>query len=198
MGLKLEYINGQTPIDEDEKEGLLIPTITTRGELDEFEQLNIEKAVQWSIKNKFKIGDIFTEDFIKTLHRKMFSDVWLWAGELRKTDKNIGVDKYRIGIELKNLIDDSKYWLEHETYLPDEIAIRFSHRIVQIHLFPNGNGRHSRLIGDIIANHVFDRPVFSWGSRDLLRKGEARSLYLDALRDADQGNYMQLIKLSRM
>jgi len=46
MGLKLEYIEGQTPIDEDEKEGLLIRTISTRGELDEFEQANIQQAIE--------------------------------------------------------------------------------------------------------------------------------------------------------
>jgi len=198
LGLEVEYINGQTPLDEDEKDGLLIPTITTRGELDEFEQLNIEKAIEWSIKNKFKIENILTEDFIKNLHRRMLSDVWQWAGEFRRSDKNIGVDKYKIGIELRNLIDDCKYWVEQGAYPPDEIAIRFSHRVVQIHLFPNGNGRHSRLIGDIIVNDGFERPVFTWGQSDLLHKGEARTIYLSALREADQGNYRELIKFSRI
>jgi len=198
LGLEVEYINGQTPLDEDEKDGLLIPTITTRGELDEFEQLNIEKAIEWSIKNKFKIENILTEDFIKNLHRRMLSDVWQWAGEFRRSDKNIGVDKYKIGIELRNLIDDCKYWVEQGAYPPDEIAIRFSHRVVQIHLFPNGNGRHSRLIGDIIVNDGFERPVFTWGQSDLLHKGEARTIYLSALREADQGNYRKLIKFARI
>jgi len=198
LGLEVEYINGQTPLDEDEKDGLLIPTITTRGELDEFEQLNIEKAIEWSIKNKFKIENILTEDFIKNLHRRMLSDVWQWAGEFRRSDKNIGVDKYKIGIELRNLIDDCKYWVEQGAYPPDEIAIRFSHRVVQIHLFPNGNGRHSRLIGDIIVNDGFERPVFTWGRSDLLHKGEARTIYLSALREADQGNYRKLIKFARI
>lgn len=198
MGLDLKYTNGQTPLDEDEKQGLLISTVTTREELDEFEQLNIQNAVAWSLKNLFKIENILTEEFIKSLHRKMFGNVWSWAGTFRKTDKNIGVDKYQIVIELRNLINDCQYWVKHETYPPDEIAIRFSHRIVQIHLFPNGNGRHSRLIGDIIINHVFGRPVFTWGSSDLLHKGKTRSLYLETLRKADEGEYNELIKFSRM
>src|SRR5580693_8243905 len=101
MGLDLEYINGQTPLDDDEKDGLLIQTITTRGELDEFEQLNIEQAVQWTLGRSFKMGDIFTEEFLKTVHKRMYGDVWGWAGEFRKTNKNIGVDKWQITIELK-------------------------------------------------------------------------------------------------
>lgn len=198
MGLDFEYINGQTPLDDDEKEDLKIPTITIRGELDEFEQLNIEKAVEWSLKNKFKIERILTEKFIKDLHKRMFGEVWNWAAEFRKTNKNIGVDKFMIGTELKNLIDDSNYWIKNKTFPPDEIALRFSHRIVQIHLFPNGNGRHSRLIGDILVNHGFNLQVFSWGGKDLLHKGESRQLYLESLREADKGNYTKLLKFARM
>ena len=198
MGLELEYINGQTPLDPDEMEGLKIPTITTRGELDEFEQLNIEKAVEWTLKNKFKKERILTEEFIKNLHKRMFGDVWNWAGEFRTTNKNIGVDKFMIPIELKNLIEDTKYWIKNNTFQPDEIAIRFNHRIVKIHLFPNGNGRHSRLIGDILINHVFDQKVFSWGGKNLQTKGEARTKYLDALRYADNNDYTKLLEFARM
>jgi Fic-DOC domain mobile mystery protein B len=198
MGLDLGYINGQTPIDEDEKEGLLIHTITTLGELNEFEQLNIEVAVEWTLKNRFTIDLILSESFIKDLHEKMFGKVWQWAGEFRMTNKNIGVDKFMIGIELRNLIDDCKYWISNKTFTPDEISLRFSHRIVQIHLFPNGNGRHSRLIGDILVNHGFNLPVFSWGRKDLTYKGEARQLYLQALREADQGSYPKLLEFARM
>ena len=198
MGLDLDYINGQTPLDEDEKYGLLISTITTRGELDEFEQLNIQKAIEWSLKNKFNVDKILTEEFAKNLHKKMFDKVWKWAGNFRTTNKNIGVDKFIIGIELKKLIDDCNFWIKNNTFSPDEISLRYSHRIVQIHLFPNGNGRHSRLIGDIIVNHIFDLPVFTWGRKDLLHKGKARQLYLEALRKADQGNYSKLIEFARM
>ena len=197
MGLDIEYINGQTPLDEDEKEGLIISTITTRGELDEFEQLYIEKAVEWTLKNKFKLDKILTERFIKNLHKRMFGEVWKWAGEFRNTNKNIGVDKFQIGIELKNLIDDGKYWIENNIFVADEFAVRFSHRVVKVHLFPNGNGRHSRLLGDILVNHCFNKPVFTWGGKDLVHKGEARSLYLQALHEADDGNYEKLIDFAR-
>ena len=169
MGLELEYQDGQTPLDEDEKEGLLIKTVTTHGELDEHEQLNIEKAVKWTIQRKLKPEKILTEEFIKILHKKMFGKVWAWAGKFRKSEKNIGVEWIKIGIELKYLIDDTKYWIENKTYPPDEIAIRFKHRLVNIHCFPNGNGRHSRIMADIIIESIFGKDVFTWNhSKNLL------------------------------
>lgn len=197
MGLKLEYIEGQTPIDEDEKEGLLIPTISTRGELNEFEQSNIEQAIEWTLKNRFGKEVILTEEFLLLVHKKMFGEVWEWAGKKRKTNKNIGVDKYQISAEIRKLIQDCCFWIENRSFEPDEIAIRFSHRVVQIHIFPNGNGRHSRLIADIIISNVFNRPVFSWGSADLLRSGSERSSYLEAIHYADAGDYKLLIAFSR-
>ena len=117
MGLNLKYTEGQTPLDEDEKEGLKIKSITTQKELDEFEQLNIEKAVEWTIHANLKPEKILIEKFIKDLHKKMYGDVWKWAGEFRKSDKNIGIKWTQIGIELKNLLDDSKYWIENKTSL---------------------------------------------------------------------------------
>jgi len=162
MGLDLHYKDGQTPLDEDEKEGLKIKSITTQGELDEFEQLNIEKAIEWTIHTNLRAERILTEKFIKDLHKKMYSDVWKWAGEFRKTDKNIGVNWTQIGVELKNLIDDTKYWIENKTFLPEDITIRFKHRIVAIHCFPNGNGRHSRIMADVIIESIFGNEIFSW------------------------------------
>src|ERR1700750_2035637 len=108
MGLDLEYGEGQTPLDDDEKEGLLIPTIATRGELDEFEQQNIEQAILWTLKRTFKPQAILKEEFIKNVHKRMYGDVWAWAGEFRKTNKNIGVDKWQIPTDLRNLLDDAK------------------------------------------------------------------------------------------
>ena len=155
MGLTPEYIDGQTPLDDDEQEGLLITTISTRGELDEFEQLNIEEAIIWSLRRSFKLEDVFTESFITTLHIQMYGNVWKWAGEFRKSNKNIGVDKFEISVELNKLLNDTIYWIENKVFEPDEIAIRFKHRLVSIHCFPNGNGRHSRLIADIIIEKIF-------------------------------------------
>ena len=194
MGLDLNYTIGQTPIDEDEKDGLLVKTISTIGELNEFEQLNIEKAVEWTLRRKPELDKILTEDFVKELHRRMFSEVWKWAGIFRLTNKNIGVDKFEIGIKLRDLLEDCKYWIEHKIYVEEEIAIRFSHRVVNIHPFANGNGRHSRLISDILVSHGLGKPHFTWGKKNLINKGEARSKYLRALKDADNGDYKLLIE----
>lgn len=197
MGLDLDYIDGQTPLDEEEKDGLLIPAIATRGELDEFEQQNIEQAVQWTLGRSFKPDVIFTEAFICTVHKRMYADVWAWAGEFRKTNKNIGVDKWQISTELKYLLDDAKYWHENNTYPPDEIAIRFKHHIVSIHCFANGNGRHSRLMADIIIEKIYKQPVFSWGAGNFYSEGNTRTAYLKAVKAADMGEYSLLVAFAR-
>lgn len=123
MGLDIDYKDGQTPIDENEKCGLKIRSITTQGELDEFEQLNIEKAVEWTIHIKLRPEKILTERFIKDLHKKMFGEVWKWAGEFRRTEKNIGIPWIHIEMELKILMDDTKYWIENKTFPSEEVAI---------------------------------------------------------------------------
>ena len=197
MGLDFEYINGQTPLEDDEKEGLLIETITTRAELDEFEQQNIEEAIQWVLGRSFKVETIFTESFIKQVHKRMCGQVWAWAGEFRKTNKNLGVDKWQIPMELKALCDDALYWVQNEIYPPDEIAIRFKHRIVSIHCFSNGNGRHSRLMADIIINNFFKQNVFTWGAGNLVKKGDIRTNYIAAVKDADNGNFKNLLLFAR-
>ena len=196
MGLDLDYTNGQTPLDEDERDGLLIPTITNRGELDEFEQLGVEKANEWLLSIKFSVNKILTENFVKDLHKRMFKDIWKWAGEFRKSNKNIGVDKFIIGMELKNLLDDCNYWIENKVFSEDEIAVRLSHRMVLIHPFANGNGRHSRLMADILIAKGFAKPYFTWGSVNLTKEGEARKKYLEALRAADQNDYKSLIEFA--
>jgi Fic-DOC domain mobile mystery protein B len=197
MGLELDYIAGQTPLDEEEKDGLLIPTITTRGELDEFEQQNIEQAVQWTMGRTFNSKNIFTEEFVQMVHKRMYSEVWAWAGEFRKTNKNLGVDRWQIPTELHNLLDDVRYWNEHTTYTPDEIALRFKHRIVSIHCFANGNGRHSRLMADIIIEKIYKQPLFTWGTANLSQEGDARANYLQAVKAADKGDYSLLLAFSR-
>jgi len=194
MGLELEYEVGQTPLSEEEMEGLLIPGITTRGDLDEFEQLNIQKAVEfYLIRRKFKVDKILTEDFIYAVHKKMLSDVWSWAGETRTSEKTIGIKSYLIPTRLRQLLDNCKFWIENETFSPEEISIRFKHELVAIHIFPNGNGRHSRLLGDIMMKNVFREPRFTWGQKGLVDKGEARSSYIKALKRGDIGEFEDLI-----
>jgi Fic-DOC domain mobile mystery protein B len=197
MGLNLDFPNGQTPLDEDEKEGLLIATITSRGELDEFEQLGVEKAMEWARSRKFGLQQMLTEDFAVELHKMMFGDIWRWAGQFRTTNKNLGADKSEIRTEVKKLLDDCRYWVDHNVFAADEIAVRLSHRMVSIHPFPNGNGRHSRLIADILVSHGFGQPAFSWGSINLTAPGTARSAYLKALREADNNDYRSLIAFAR-
>ena len=197
MGLALDYHEGQTPLEEEEKEGLLIPTIATRDELDEFEQRNIEQAIEWSIRRTFKAETIFTEAFIKTVHKQMYGEVWAWAGEYRQSNKNIGVDKWQIATALRSLLDDVKYWIEEATWSSDEIAIRFKHLLVSIHCFPNGNGRHSRLMADIVAEQIFKLPHYTWGAADLVKQGDPRQAYLKAIRSADRGDIQPLIHFAR-
>ncbi len=197
MGLDLEHSNGQTPLDEDEKEGLLIPTIATRQELDEFEQQNIEEAIQWVLARSLKVEMVLTEKFVCNLHKRMYGVVWAWAGKFRKTNKNLGIDKWQIPVALKELCDDSMFWVNNKTYSPDEIALRFKHRIVSIHCFANGNGRHSRLMADIIVNKIYNLPLFTWGAGDLAHQGDARSLYLNAVKAADNNNFKPLIEFAR-
>lgn len=197
MGLELIYEDGQTPIDEDEKAGLKIKSITTRRDLDEFEQLNIEKAVEWIIHSNLKAEKILTEQFIKTLHKRMYSDVWKWAGTFRMSEKNLGINWIHIGMELKSLLDDMNYWIENSTYPPDESAIRFKHRLVSIHCFPNGNGRHSRLVADIIIDSIFEKEVFTWHQSNMVKADETRKKYIHSLREADSGNIGPLIDFAR-
>lgn len=197
MGLALDYMDGQTPLEEEDKEGLLIPTIATRGELDEFEQQNIEQAIQWTLGRSFKADTVFTVEFIRMVHKRMYAEVWAWAGEFRKTNKNICTDKWQIPTALRHLIDDVRYWHENNTYPPDEITIRFKHRIVSIHCFPNGNGRHSRLMADIIIEKIYKRPLFSWGAANLSSESDAKADYLKAVKAADKGDYSLLLAFAR-
>ena len=197
MGLTIEYIEGQTPLDDDEKEGLRIPSITTREELDEFEQLNIEKAIQWTFGKKISVEQLFSEKFIKGLHKRMYGEVWKWAGTFRTSEKNIRIKSYLIAIELKQLLDDAIFWKENNTYNPAELAIRFKHRLVSIHCFANGNGRHSRLMADLIMEKIYDSTFFSWGSSNLVKATETRSNYIQAVRKADNNDIEPLISFAK-
>lgn len=189
MGLKLEYKDGQTPLSEENKRGLLIDTITTQGELDEFEQQNIIKAISWTIGKKIPIEKLLSKDYLILLHRKMYGDVWKWAGDFRTVETNIGVPPHTIVIELKKLVDDVQFWVENKVYKPHELALRFKHKLVSIHCFPNGNGRHSRLMADLIMEKLYEETYFSWGgSSNLVKEDALRRQYISALKQADNGN----------
>ena len=136
------------------------------------------------------------ERFVLHLHKRMFGDVWNWAGKFRLTERNIGFNPYQIGPELRSLVDEARYWLVHDSFPPDELVARFHHRLVLIHPFPNGNGRHGRLAADLLARQL-GRPPFSWGAGDLIGTGEIRKRYVAALRSADSHDLGPLLDFIR-
>jgi len=197
MGLAINYIDEQTPLSEEEKDGLKIPSITTREELDEFEQLNVEKAIQWTFGKKIKAEELLSEKFIKDLHKRMYGEVWKWAGSFRNSEKNIGIKSYLIPVQLKQLLDDAQFWFQNNTFPPVEIAIRFKHELVSIHCFPNGNGRHSRLMADLIMEKLFGEQFLSWGSSNLVNVTDKRKDYISALKLADKRQIEPLISFAK-
>ena len=190
-----EADDNSTPLTQDEKEGLKLKWITLRSELNEVEARNIAQAKVWLMTNKNK--DIYSDSFVRSLHKKMFGEVWKWAGEYRTTERNIGVAPYQIPVKLMQLFDDVKFWIENNTYENQEIAVRFHHRLVQIHPFPNGNGRVSRLMADLIFQKLEGKTLY-WGNTDLVNVSEIRSKYIDALRKADCGDYADLIEFTKI
>lgn len=189
----MEYPAGATPLDPDELEGLRYSHIDTRGELDEVESQNIQDGYIWLTRQRTH-QDFLTEAFVRDLHRKLFGAVWSWAGSFRLSEKNIGIDPLNISVELHNLLEDTRTWVEHDTYNRKEFAARFHHRLVKIHPFPNGNGRHGRIMTDVILEKVLGLPAVDWGPNTLGQEGGHREAYIQALREADKGNYQPLIE----
>ncbi|MCM8614224.1 mobile mystery protein B [Accumulibacter sp.] len=193
VSINLDYPPGATPLDGDELTSMIPGHITTQGELNEWEQLNIVQGEQWARKQR---KDILTESFVRQLHQQIFGETWKWAGEFRKSDKNIGVDWLKIGVELKKLLDDTHYQVEHGSFPADEIAIRFHHRLVAIHPFPNGNGRHARLMADLLIERL-GKPRFTWGSQSLVDASATRQAYIAALQAADRRDIAPLLAFAR-
>ena len=185
--------DANTPLTAEEREQLIPSYIALRHELNEVEQVNIGAAVRWARTRK---RDVLDRKYLNELHRRMFGDVWRWAGQYRATARNIGVEAHRIAMEVQQAIDDARDWVEHATYPPDDIAVRFSYRLVAIHPFPNGNGRFSRLVGDLLAAQL-GRPPFTWGQVDLITLGETRARYVEALRAADRHDIRPLLLFAR-
>lgn len=186
-----------TPLEPQEREGLLQSWITHRKDLNEAEQENILEGAAWARgRRRLPLERMLSVDFMQTFHKRMFGDVWQWAGTFRSTERNIGIQAYRIATELAALLSDVRFWIEHETYPRDEIAIRFHHRLVAIHPFPNGNGRHARLAADLLVDRLGGEP-FSWGGGSLADVGELRARYVAALRAADDHDIGPLLEFAR-
>ena len=193
MAVNFEYPPGATPLDADELSCLIPGHIATQGELNEWEQLNIAHGEEWALRQR---KDILDDAFVRQLHHRMFGETWSWAGGYRTTDKNLGVEWQQIGVKLRDLINDVRYQIEQASYTPDEIATRFHHRLVAIHPFPNGNGRHARMMADLLIQKL-GQPRFSWGSKSLNEASETRARYIEALRAADNGDIKLLMDFVR-
>jgi Fic-DOC domain mobile mystery protein B len=182
-----------TPLTPEERDGLIPSHVTLRGELNELEQQNILEADIWALSRRM---NPVSEVFGRGLHRRMFGDVWRWAGTYRASNKNLGIDRMIILPRLYEVLDQVHYWIEHETFAPDEIAVRFHHAIVFIHPFPNGNGRWSRLMADILVVRLRQRR-FTWGRSALRDANETRKAYIVALKAADDHDIRPLLAFAR-
>lgn len=184
-----------TPLTPDERAALIPSYVTLRTELNEIEQIGIDQADEWAFSRRR--GDVPDEDFLRQLHKRMFREVWAWAGDFSKeTGRNIGLDAWEIGPALRQMLGDVRYWIEHKTYSPDEIAVRFHHRLVWIHPFPNGNGRLSRIAADLLIVQL-GAERFSWGRGSLIAISDLRACYLAALRAADGQVIAPLLTFAR-
>jgi Fic-DOC domain mobile mystery protein B len=188
-----EQDDASTPLSPEERERLIPSYITLRGELNEAEQENILEADAWAFSRK---RDVLDEKFLNALHKRMYGNVWRWAGTYRKSQRNIGIEFYKIPTELRTLLDDCRYWVQNNTYPPDEIAARFHHGLVAIHCYSNGNGRHARLAADLLLVSL-GRERFSWGSANPVDAGATRAAYVAALRAADNHDYGPLFAFVR-
>jgi Fic-DOC domain mobile mystery protein B len=188
--------DGNTPLSPEEQDDL-IPDLATKEELNEWERQNILEAYGWAFDPRnLHRQDPFAESYVRKLHQRMFDQTWKWAGRYRATEKNIGIPHYQIREALAGMLADVRYWIEHRTFEPDELAVRFHHRLVWIHPFANGNGRHARLMADVFLQRQ-GRPVFTWGGADIVRACNFRLKYIDALRVADKNDIQPLLAFAR-
>lgn len=195
MGLNDGLPAGATPLDGEELEGLLPSHLMNRCQLNEWEQQNIEAALLWLSRQRRPKP--LEESWMRRLHREMFGQSWRWAGQYRSSDKSIGADWRQIRMQVPALLADITYQVEHRVEPVDQIAIRFHHRLVSIHPFPNGNGRHARLIADVLIEQL-GAPRFSWGgSSSLVNASALRQQYISALQRADRGDLAALLAFAR-
>ena len=192
--MHFQYAPGATPLDPDEAAGLIPSHIATQADLNVWEEANILQGARWAMRQKKR--DLLDEGFLRDLHRQMFDRTWVWAGTFRASNKNIGVDWTQVAVSLRDLLDNTRYQIEHQTFDLDELVVRFHHRLVWIHAFPNGNGRHARLMADVLAMRL-GLPRFSWGGNALASGGVLRQNYLEALRTADVGHMDDLLRFAR-
>ena len=197
MALTDPHAPGATPLSQEDIEGLK-HVVTTHAELNELEAANIVRGQEWALTaRRTRFPDMLSDDYVQLLHKKMYGDVWTWAGKYRRTDTNIGATHTCIRTDLRNLFGDATYWIGHTTYPPDELAIRLHHRLVFVHPFPNGNGRHARLIADLLLLRHFGVKRLPWGGNSLGSSDPRREEYIACIRGADAHNYGPLLQFCR-
>lgn len=189
--MKVGGSDGATPVDPDEARALIPSHIATQAELNEWEHDNIVEGEHWAFGRLRK--DILRPEFIQLLHRKLFGATWRWAGQWRTTEKNIGIAPEQIPMEVRELLQDVAAQVDAHSYPIRVIAARLHHRLVQIHPFPNGNGRLARTYADLLL-FAHGEPRFTWGDSDLMAPGAARERYIEALRAADGRDYGPLFE----
>lgn len=185
-----------TPLDPALRGDLLQTWITTRADLNEAEEENILDGADWARGRRGGAEALLTEDFSKSLHEQMFGDVWKWAGSYRHNELNIGIAPHLVPAEMPVMFDNARFWVENNTFPPDEIAVRLHHRLTQIHGFPNGNGRHARMMADLLIEKLGGKP-FSWGSGSIHDTGTLRTTYINALKAADNHDFAPLLAFAR-
>jgi len=185
--------DGHTELSEEDRLGLIPTYIATRGELFDAEQRNIALAL---LRRSPSVATLLDDAYLRHLHEAMFDRVWEWAGRYRLRETNIGIAPEGIPSAVRTLVDDAVAWADYSTYEPDELAIRFHHRLVSVHPFPNGNGRHGRIAADYLVV-ALGREPFGWGAGLDLETDELRAAYRDGLRRADEGEILELVAFAR-
>jgi Fic-DOC domain mobile mystery protein B len=185
-----------TPLDPALRGDMIQTWITTRADLNEAEEENIVDGADWARRRRGGVETLLNEDFSKSLHKQMFGEVWKWAGGYRQNELNIGIAQRLVPAEMPVLFDNARFWVENNTFPPDEIAVRLHHRLTQIHGFPNGNGRHARMIADLLVEKLGGKS-FTWGGGSIQDTGTLRATYVAALKAADNHDFGPLLKFAR-
>jgi Fic-DOC domain mobile mystery protein B len=189
---------GATPLTAEDLEGLIPSFVATRADLNQVEYDNIRATLPWAVRQARRGPEVILGyGFMMALHKRMFSDVWRWAGTLRRRETNIGAPPGMVAPESQMRLDDALFWHNEAVFPPDELAARIHCRLVSVHPFPNGNGRCTRLMADLYLTAIGDEP-FTWGSTDLDTDGSGRAAYITALvKAAETDDYADLIRFAR-
>ena len=185
--------DGHTELSEQDRKDLIPSHIATRGDLFDAEQRNNAEAL---LARPPSLEKLLDDKYLRDLHRAMFGQVWRWAGQFRRYETNIGIEPTQISTNVRELVKDAMEWIDSQTYSADEIAVRFHHRLVAIHPFRDGNGRHGRVAADYLIGALGGHS-FGWGRRLDVDTPALRTAYITALRRADAGEFDSLLEFAR-